>query len=78
MDLHGISTRVVMAAPHRPVGAWILLIGNRELIRFIRADPQSALLAGVHHGIADEPIPEQLITHAWIHGSGPSPVNGRS
>tara|TARA_B100000674_G_scaffold136732_1_gene106366 strand:+ start:1411 stop:1674 length:264 start_codon:yes stop_codon:yes gene_type:complete len=76
MNLKGVATCIVMAAPHRPVCAWIILIGNRELIRFVGTNLQSALLAGPRHRVADASIPEQLITHAWIHGSGSSTVNG--
>jgi len=76
MNLQGVAPRIVVTSPHRPVGARVFLIGNRELIRLIGADLQSALLSCPHHRVADALIPEQLITHPWIHGLGPSKVNG--
>jgi len=78
MDLQGIAARIVVTASHRPVGAGIVLIRNRELIRFIGTDLQSARLACSHHGIADAPIPEQFIAHPWVHPARSCPVNGGS
>ena len=75
MDLQDVTTCVVVTSPHRPVGAWILFIRNRELIRFIGTDLESASLACCHHGITNPPIPEQFIAHARIHGAGSPTVN---